>query len=159
MHRIRFSNGRSVCSESVALAIVGVLLCLGVVGCGKSGPQGPTGTVHGRITYKGTPLDAGSHVYFTSDNFSASGVVGEDGKFSAQSILEPRIHAGKYQISVGPPSGPELTPEEQMKRYEKGEIAGQDPKIPQKYRNSGTSKLSFEVKADLDNECNLDLGD
>ena len=110
MHRIRFSNGRSEYVEVVALSIVCVLFCLGFVGCGKSGPQGPTGTVHGRITHKGTPLDAGSNVYFTSDNFSASGVVGQDGKFIVQSLQEPRVPAGKYQISVGPPSGPELTP-------------------------------------------------
>jgi len=160
MHRIRFSNGRSVSVQSVASSIVGLLLCFCVVvGCGKSKPQGPTGTVHGRITHQGTPLDAGSRVFFTGDNFSGSGVVGEDGKFSLQSLEEHRIPAGKYQISVGPPSGPELTPEEQMKRYDAGEVAGDDPKIPQKYRNSETSELSFEVKPNVDNECNLDLAD
>lgn len=156
MHLMRYSTGRAVRVAPVALSIVCLLACA-VVGCGKPGPQGPTGTVRGRITHQGAPLDAGSRVFFTSESFNASGLVGEDGKFSVESLDGPRIPAGKYQISVAPPSGPELTPEQQMERYDRGEVAGDDPKIPQKYRNSATSELSFEVRADAENECNLDL--
>lgn len=60
-------------------------------GCGK-----PTGSVTGKVTYKGTPLKGGGVTFVSSEGQSSkSATINEDGTYSVQDIV-----AGNYKITV-----------------------------------------------------------
>ena len=126
-----------------------------VAGCW--GKAQPTGTVSGKVTYKGNPVPAGSLVTFVSDQGGAAlGTVDSSGRYQLMFAGKPNVPALKYNISVTFPGviGPEMTDEDERK-YMAGDpatiakFAHKPPTtpIPKKYADEFNSGLSFQIKA------------
>ena len=134
-----------------------------IAGCGKSGPAGPQGRVHGKVTYQGNPITAGSVISFITESggTGASGSVKGDGSYELLSMNGNQVPAGKYKVLINPPPPPPTTPEEAMKasmNKDKPKGPVDDPTIPKQYRNSLSTPEKHEVK-EGDNEINIELKD
>jgi len=109
-----------------------VLAALAMSGCtGK-----PTGTVSGKVTYKGQPVTSGEVQFIDqSKGLGASGKLDGSGNYT----LEGQLPAGTYKVYIQPPIPEQLPP-------------GQKPKpstftVPLKYQNADTTTMTKEVKA------------
>ena len=135
------------------------------MGCG-GGPGGPQGQVHGKATYQGKPISAGSTVSFLHESGgAAAGKVEADGSYQLRSMNGDKIPTGKYKVLISPPPAPAMTPEEAMKASMPAEIGKNsvkgpvaDPTIPDQYRAITTTPLNYDV-AQGDNEINIELKD
>lgn len=130
--------------------------CAFVIGC--SGSTGPTGTVKGKVTYKGNPPPQGTTVQFLSNAGAASAQTGADGNYTAE-----KVKAGAYQVTVSPPAQASQDPAAAMKAYEEAKKQGKSTVsatkvLPEKYLRPDTSKLKLEVK-EGNNDFNIDLTD
>lgn len=138
-----------------------------VLGCG-GGASGPQGKVHGKVTYKGSPIVTGATVSFIAEagGGAAAGNVEADGSYTLRSMNGDQIPAGKYKVMITPPKGPEKSAEEAMKASMPSEggtsnpIKGpaSEPTIPDQYRSLAKTPASFEVKAG-DNAIDIELQD
>ena len=134
-------------------------------GCGASGPKGPQGTVHGKVTIKGAPAPAGTVVSFLGETGAgASGMVGAEGSYRLVGAKgADEVPTGTFKIVLMPAS-PEssLTSDQQMEASMKAQQSGQTPApptesiIPAKYSNPTTTTETREVK-EGDNEINIDV--
>jgi hypothetical protein len=99
----------SIRSGSVArlLIVIPALLPMGLAGCGKGGPK--THAVTGRVEVEGGEAGAlaGSHVeafQVADPNVRASGVIGEDGRFTLETLHAGTIlkgaREGSYQARI-----------------------------------------------------------
>jgi hypothetical protein len=81
--------------------LIGLLACLhGSGGCGSSGA--PTGSVSGRVTYRGEPLTVAFVLFVNDDTGSgASAELDSSGTYRISSI-----RTGHYKVAFGAPSGP-----------------------------------------------------
>jgi len=119
--------------------LCGVLgLTLSVLsGCGGEAKKdiGPSGTVTGLVTLKGSPLTKG-RVNFTNAKESAggSGALGEGGAYT----LDEPIPVGDYDVFISFEFSPEALKD--------GVTAELLKDIPKKYRSAKTSKLTASVK-------------
>ena len=135
-----------------------------VPGCGKAGPKGPQGTVHGKVTVKGAPVPSGTVVNFLNEiGTGASAVAGADGSYKLMSQHGDKVPVGSYKVSIMPAQKqPSLTPEQEMEASMKSQQSGatgappDDSSIPAKYRNPMTTTETRDVK-EGDNEINIDL--
>ena len=134
-----------------------------VPGCGKAGPKGPHGTVHGKVMVKGAPVPSGTVVNFLNEvGTGASAVAGADGSYKLVSQHGDKVPVGSYKVSIMPAQQqPSLTPEQQMEASMKAQQSGtsaapDDSPIPEKYRNPMTTTETRDVK-EGDNEINIDL--
>lgn len=145
-------------------ALVGVIAFVSAtLGCGKGGPAGQQGKVHGKVTYQGQPITTGSGVSFISEGggTGASGTIKDDGSYELLSVNGNQVPAGNYKVLINPPPPPSMSPEEAMKAsMDKGKPKGpaDDPTIPKRYRNSLSTPEKHEVK-EGDNEINIELKD
>jgi hypothetical protein len=132
-----------------------VLAMLAMPGC--FGRSQPTGTVSGKVTYKGNPVPAGCLVTFVSDRgVAALGTVDDSGRYKLMTAGKPDVPALNYNIAVTFPgvAGPEMTDEDERK-FMAGDPAtiakfGRKPKaapIPTKYADEFNSGLSYQIKA------------
>lgn len=71
--------------------------CFLLCGCGQDGK--PTGTVLGKVTYDGQPLEAGSINFLSSTGIAAQAKLGMGGIFRVDGPLE----AGEYKVYLSPP--------------------------------------------------------
>ncbi|HUT88246.1 MAG TPA: carboxypeptidase-like regulatory domain-containing protein [Thermoguttaceae bacterium] len=136
------------------LAIAGLLFC---VGCSPGGYSGPVGTVTGTVTLNGEPVPAGCTVTFISDDgHAASGKVGPGGSYQLSAGAEGNnVPAATYKVSITPPGkadASEADYDKMMEAESAGEASQEETQpaeevIPAKYQTTGTSGLSFEVKA------------
>ena len=83
----------------------GLLVALIIAGCGgaETGFDGPTGTVTGKVTFKGKPLPEGSTVMFKHEETGqiASGTLSTaDGSFRLRWRGSYDVLAGAYKIAV-----------------------------------------------------------
>jgi hypothetical protein len=147
--------------QTATLACLFAIVSL-TAGCGQGGPAGPQGKVHGKVTYQGNPITAGSVVSFITESggTGASGSVKADGSYELLSMNGNQVPAGKYKVLINPPPPPPTTPEEAMKAsMDKNKPKpADDPTIPKQYRNSLSTPEKHEVKAG-DNEINIELKD
>lgn len=136
-----------------------VLMCLCVLaaGCGTAGSNVKTGTLKGKVTYKGQPPKAGASIQFVGENGAgASGVLAADGSYTARTGDSLSLPVGIYKVSVNM-AAKQMTPEQAMKAAQSGEdMSGKD--IPEKYRNPNSSGEVAEVK-EGSNTFNLDMKD
>lgn len=142
--------GRTVCL---------VLLLVASFGC-SGGPKGPTGTVHGKVTYKQQPAPAGAVISFIGEKAgAATATISADGTYLLQGEKGPlRLPTGTYRVIISVPSK-EMSIEEGMKASESGQPPAQPTAaIPAKYSDASATPASFEVK-EGDNEYNLDMTD
>lgn len=74
------------------VAVVGLAGVLGLtIGCGR-----PTGSITGKVTYKGKVLKGGGVTFVSTEGQpSRSASIGEDGTYSV-----PQITAGEYKVCV-----------------------------------------------------------
>ena len=130
--------------------VSGILVCSG---CGDSGAppaiKKPTsvGKVHGKLTFKGEAVPAGSSIWFYASPESGfipvSAMTQADGTYAAADVP-----AGQCKVRIGVPGpGPDTTPENMPA----------DPGFPAKYLRETTSGETVDVKAGGDVEYNLDM--
>jgi hypothetical protein len=127
-----------------AFAVVGCLICFGLVGCGNN-PLGRK-AVAGTVSMDGEPLDYGAinfHPLESNAQAVGSGAVITDGEFSipAAEGLTP----GRYRVSIVAPSGgpPErIQGEDAMKTGSKPPVE----RLPSKYNTE--TELTAEVTSD-----------
>jgi hypothetical protein len=105
--------------------------------------------VSGKVTYKGKPVTGGRITFVTSDGFSSSGIIDENGNYKVSApvgsvkisvdnrmLLQPIREAAKQ--GAGPrPGGEEPNP-----------IKGTYRPIPSKYYVPDTSPLSYTVTSE-----------
>ena len=135
-------------------------------GCSRSSlPPGPKGTVQGKVTYKGSPVPAGSIIMFVHEQTSLAGTgeVSADGTYELTMQGGVRVPTGKYAISVNAPVSVELSQETDMEAYKaimEGSAAAPPPAdpFPRKYQVAETSGVTFEV-AEGANTLDLDMTD
>ncbi|OYV82180.1 MAG: hypothetical protein B7Z73_17305, partial [Planctomycetia bacterium 21-64-5] len=133
-------------------------------GCGKPAPKGPQGTVHGKVTVKGSPVPAGTVVSFIGQTGSGgSATTGADGAYRMVGPTGGQtIAADKYKVVLMPGggSGAPPTPEQEMEQMSRNpdETPKTDSLIPDKYQNPTTTPEEHEVK-EGDNEINIDVRD
>ncbi len=131
-------------------------------GCGPGGFSGPTGTVSGTVTLNGEAVPPGCNVAFISnEGHTASGNVGAGGKYKLSVVGEGNnVPAATYNVLITLPSeGGEMSEADYDRMMDEESAAGEaegpsegetqpeEEVIPAKYQSTGTSGLSFEVKA------------
>jgi hypothetical protein len=142
-----------------------VLLLLGAVGCGG------TGTVTGKISYKGQTLGGGVVVFTVPGKGSVRSDIGEDGSYtiskcptgtakvtvetkSAQgtAIRDPRAgpNAGRQPPPGAVPEGADAS------FYQGGQKKGKVVPIPERYNDANLSKLEYPVHSGAQ-EIHIDL--
>ena len=109
-----------------------------LTGCGGGEAKtdvGPTGTVSGTVTLKGSPLSKG-RINFTNTKgaVGGSGALGEGGAYQ----LDEPLPVGEYDIFVSFEFSPDALKD--------GGTAELLKSIPKKYRSAKTSKLTASVK-------------
>lgn len=125
---------------------------LGAAGCGKS-----TGSLSGKVYYKGAPLKGGHVIFACADGKTEQPEIGEDGSYRIDKLpvgvvkvgvetdtLKPKGVAPGMAgpVKYAPPSGMENPnqapdPAQMAKRY---------VPIPEKYADPQSSGLTFTVK-------------
>lgn len=121
-----------------AAVLAGWLLCSG---CGDDLHSGPTGSVTGKVSYRGTPLTGGFiSLYCPETGHTAASAIQTDGQYSIMYANGPLIGVGRYQVSVTPPLPPIHEPGEPV-IVEK--TSG--PRIPKKYLEFLTTDLTIDV--------------
>lgn len=124
------------------LAVLGAVLAAS--GCGKS-----SGTVSGRITYKGTALNSGT-VTFVGAKGAGSSTIDQNGNYSIT-----KAPLGKVTITVqvptnvtlGGPEGATMNPGAMGAPAGAGAPKQTAPpvEVPAEYARAETSKLTYEV--------------
>src|SRR5262249_20108960 len=95
------------CSSWMGLGRLAVSLALGVVlgvaGCAVGGSG--TGTVTGKVMYKGAPLKGGNVYFFVDDKNPGIGEIQEDGTYRAEKVPIGVAKVGVDTESLKPPMG------------------------------------------------------
>ncbi len=119
-------------------------------GCSGSGSSVKTGTVQGKVLFKGQPLTKGTVYFFTAKGGdSASGAIQPDGTYTASNQSGFSIPAGDYAVSVSviaAESGAPLDPTTLMEKIEKEGLPKPSEAIPEKYSDPKKSGLIAVVK-------------
>ena len=139
----------------IAVAAVGGLLAValatGAPGCG--GSELPLAKVHGKVTYKGKPLEQGQVVFIPGTGVlgpSAIGEIASDGTFRMTTADQDGAVIGTHKVMVH--SRRPLTD------AEKGTLKITELLVPAKYADEQNTPLTCEVKSG-DNVLNLELVD
>ena len=159
-----FTPSRFMQSAVLCLLAFGILATN--VGCGTGSrlPSGETGTVSGKLSYKGSPVPKGTTIMFMADQ---SGIVGsatvdERGEYALRMKEGLSVLCGVYRISVGPPNPTVGMSTEDLMRTstEKGKKSPDEAlkQIPERYRSPEKSNTLFEVKPGP-NTFDLDMKD
>lgn len=131
--------------------LVALLMVLTLAGCGKSVE---TGTLTGKVTYKGQPLEFGSVMLQPKDGGPvARGTIGADGTYSMAIDGKPGAPIGVNQVRVtcftsqrpGADSG--------------GEKSVGDSLIPERYSRFSSSGLLVEVRPGENPPYDIELTD
>jgi len=138
-------------------------VALVVSGCSSGHDYGPTGTVSGRLLYKGQPLTPGTAVVFKNltTGHACMGATGQAGDFRLDSWNNGNVPVGKYEVMIQPPAAvdPEtIDPQALIDNPELMESTRVKFDFPQKYSHLASSGLNFEVK-EGPNEYQIELVD
>lgn len=152
--RLRFVGTKpEFCRQLAWLSAV----LLVVTGCGKPAAKGPQGTVHGKVTVKGSPAPEGTVVSFIGQ--TSSGGSARTGADGAYRLVGPTggqtIPADTYKVVLMPVTGTSMTSDEAM-QLKPEEMPKTESVIPVKYQNLTTTTAEHQVK-EGDNEINIDL--
>ncbi len=124
--------------------ILGLLILLSA-GCGS----GDTGTITGKVTYKGSPIAEGDvNIVNKAKGIGIVASIGPEGIFKVTTPLP----LGAYEASVTPPA--KAPPGLPGKREKEQKYAD----IPKKARDFKTSGLSFTIKNGV-NDVSFDIKD
>ncbi len=115
--------------------IVAPLMLIGAAGCAPAGK--PQGKIRGKVTFQGSPVNAGEVNFFQkSTGVAVTAPLDSEGRFT---VVSP-IDIGTYNISFVPPRPRQLppgTPPDQLPPFP----------VPQKYLDPVQSDLNKEIKA------------
>ena len=139
------------------------VVALVVSGCSGGYDYGPTGTVSGKLLYKGQPLTPGTAVVLKNltTGHACMGQTGPAGDFTLNSWNDGNLPVGKYEVMIQPPApvDPEtIDPQALIDNPKLMEQTKVKYDFPQKYSQLSSSGLSFEVKEGK-NEYQIDLVD
>ena len=126
-------------------------LLLGAAGCAASG------SVSGKVTYKGQPLGGGTVLFASPGKASVTADIAPDGSYTIAKIPAGPVHiavetksakANRAPKGMMPPKGVEVPPEaEQSPVYGgAGRAGGKYVPIPEQYADPDKSDLSYTVK-------------
>jgi hypothetical protein len=128
-----------------ALALMMLTGAVALVGC--SGGK-PTGSVTGKVSYKGAPVTSGFVNFFAPERGAASqGKITESGTYTLEGVVD----AGTYKVYLQPPLPEQLPPGTKPK-------ARTPFNVPAKFLDGNSSPLSKEVKTGK-NDINIELTD
>ena len=119
----------------------GILSCclLGVCGCGE--PGAPSGTVSGKVTFNGTPIEEGIVNFFSkTTNTGGTGEIGSGGVYEAPTATNG-LPVGDYDVYITPP----MITLPDTADSPGGEGFKEVNNIPQKYRTSTNSGLKVTI--------------
>ena len=116
-----------------------VIVLIGLFGCSKERVDPNRTTVAGSVSFKGTPLPAGTISFESSEKNIATSAPIKDGAYSTD-----RAPTGSVAIGIDTAS------------IKYGNPAKFVP-IPAKYADSGTSALTAEIKPGANENVNFDL--
>jgi hypothetical protein len=138
-----------------------VAMVFGAAGCGGSG------TVSGKVTYKGEPLGRGTVVFVSPGKATVTAPIAADGSYSI-----PKVPAGRVKIAVEtksakgaeppqgmmPPRGANVPPEAKNSPLYGGQrpAGGKFVEIPKDYADPDKSNLTYTV-TDGPQTHNIDL--
>jgi len=130
-----------------------LLMVAFALGCNSETPDKPrpTGTLKGKLTAAGRPLPAKTGIVFqhleTGRLYLAQ--TDETGEFVVSKPVSYML-AGRYDVSVRPPSATDEQTEEAAQAALDGPKDGKPPappvQLPKKYANGHESGLSFELQ-------------
>lgn len=137
----------------LCLAAIAVLMCV-VVGCGEA----PVVPVSGRITLKGSPLEAVTVTFAPIGGGEASsGITDRDGKYELRILPDKQrtgAVVGKHRVTLV-----EIDPkmEYNMKSLDPGGPGGTGfvPKLPASAPNANDGSIQFDVPAEGTSEANF----
>src|SRR5262249_46851072 len=115
----------------------------------------PLLSVHGRVTYRGVPVRAGTVVFVPDGSRGCHGPLAQaelqsDGSYTLRTEDAAGAAAGWYRVTVASvrmPEGP----------TEGGKVVAPITLVPEKYRSPDLSGLSCEVRTDRDNRIDFNL--
>ena len=132
---------------------VALALTVAIAGCGDS--RGPTGTVSGKVTFKGQPVTEGMVSFVSAEGHGASGLLDSAGNYTLVTADGPGVPAGDYKVAIRPPVTGD--PDELPIDFDPAEQP-EYPNIPSKYRSPTNSSLTATVKEDA-NTFDFDMTD
>lgn len=141
----------------------GLLIVLGALaGCSGGTDFGEMGSISGKLTMDGQPLEAGTQLLFMKIDagYAAFGDTDEAGNYTITWIREgerrSEVPVGDYQVLIQPPAGQdtESMSADQMLSGEDVPIA--EPKFPRKYQQHATSGLEYTIEPG-ENRVDIDL--
>lgn len=132
----------NVAFRSAILVVLLAMASVSLTGCPGSVP---TGTVAGKVTYKGAPLTAGVVNFYNAEKGSAATAdLDSSGAFKIGAPLP----VGTYKVYVLPPTPKQLPPGEAQPKV--------DFPLPPKLQDAGQTPVTEEVKAGA-NDFTIDL--
>ena len=147
------SKNRMNCFSRVLFVTLAVFSL--AVGC-RASHELETAEVTGRVTIDGRPLTHGSVTFTPEQGRSATGVIQPDGSFVLQTYGRNGAIVGVHKVSVScteklpdPPQDP--------KNADAGMWPQERSLIPERYTQSATSGMTFEVKSGEENDALLQL--
>lgn len=154
---------RSFVSRRSAALFICSLGLLFSAGCGGSSglqPEGPTGTVTGKVTWKGAPLTSGTVTFVNAQQGLAfPATIGPDGGYSLSGPFGTAIPVGDYQVGVAP-AQTQMDPAALMQPM--GQPEGVQPaqdspgEIPLKFRSPDMSGI-IKTVAEGANDITVDI--
>src|SRR5262245_35531974 len=137
----------------VRILLVAAGFCV-LAGCSSAVDYGETGTVAGKLTLNGKPLSQQTQVVFMhpEKGYVAIANTDADGNFEVTGWHDgnikngPELPIGTYRVMVQPPAShsAEPTAEEMLANPKRQNLK---PEFAEKYRQTHTSGLQFEIKA------------
>jgi hypothetical protein len=126
-----------VTRAEIAVRFAAVALCALSVGCDK---RGPSGTVHGKVSYKGKPVESGTVVFFPADGPVASGDLTPDGSFEVLNYAKGKdLSLGSFKIAV-------IAGMDQINLRSDDPSYRVEPTIPHKFTRQTSTPLEYEIK-------------
>jgi hypothetical protein len=147
---MRIPSGRLL---RTAIGTVLLSVCMAATGCGS-----PFGTVKGKITYKGQPLNRAAISFLCEDGRVAAAESSADGSY-----LLPQAPVGNCRLSIvcTAETGEQVTQamEDIKRKGQKNPMVAMPvfkSLIPDRFGNPDTSGLTYKVVSGESN-CNIDL--
>lgn len=148
-----FSLWRRLAGVALALGLASIMLS----GCnGGPGAGGPTGTVTGRVTIGGQPLEESVVVTFLGqDGSPATALTAPDGRYELTILTSRSIPVGHYKIGISPYDPTESAASapvdpRQVLDVKTGASTARtqwNSQVPARYGNPATSGLERDVKS------------
>jgi hypothetical protein len=120
-----------------------------------------TGTVSGKVTYKGKPLTSGTVVFMGDKNVTAQSPIDSEGRYSLKIAAGPAKITVAVPTPVSVPAGQRMMDPSKMgasdKTVEKSKPSEKPVRIPAKYTDPSGTPLTYTVQSgNQEHDINLD---